>query len=125
MATGSGWWSDVWPGVSTVAAAAAGLAGKQLWTSFFSARSDDAKEDKADERARRALLRNIDVRAGLELDRSWKRLDKLAEDVDHERSSGVAHYNKTLRMYDLIVELVHDWRNGKPPPDKTPDFDSI
>jgi hypothetical protein len=44
-------------------------------------------------------------------------------DVGKERASGMAHYQHSVRLFEIIVELIHDWRNGKPPPDKTPDFD--
>jgi hypothetical protein len=74
---GASWWQSFGPFVETAVGSLGALGGRLLWTSFFSARNDELKEDKEDERARRKLLRTIDSRAEVELDRSWKRIDEL------------------------------------------------
>ena len=118
-------WSAVWPGVTVVVSGVAGLFAKTFWSSVLSAHSEEAKQEKQDEKERRQLVRNLDTRASAELERAWKRSDELQEEVDAERRSGMDHYHARIRLYDYVVELIHDWRAGKPPPDKVPDFDKI
>ena len=46
-------------------------------------------------------------------------------DAERERTSGMRHYQKTVDIYQYVVRLVHDWRNGKPPPDEIQKFDTF
>jgi hypothetical protein len=41
---------------------------------------------------------------------------KKDAEIERERQSGTAHYLKTIRIYAYVSNLVHDWRNGQPPP---------
>jgi predicted nuclease with TOPRIM domain len=71
------WWQSFGPFIETAVTSVGVLFGRIAWTSFFSARSEEMKEEKDDDRQRRKLLRSIDSRAEVELDRCWKRIDEL------------------------------------------------
>jgi hypothetical protein len=44
-------------------------------------------------------------------------ITKKDAEIEHERQSGISHYLRTIRIYTYLATLVHDWRNGRPPPD--------
>ena len=101
-------WNAVWPGVSVIGGGIATLLGKVFWSSFFSARSDEARELRQDEKDRRQVVRNLDTRASVELERAWKRIDQLEKENDDLRSE-VRLWEARARRVDVVA---HDLRDG-------------
>jgi cell division protein FtsB len=106
--------------------------GYQLRNWVNSLRDPDLRERRSSEREQKAWLTSEERRVRESVNSTTEenkdlraRVHSLEKEVAAERKSGMDHYSKTVRLYDYVVKLIHDWRNGNEPPDHTPDFDKI
>jgi hypothetical protein len=133
-------WAQQWkPGWIGLVVLGVGKGLKMLWQDYKDKKNPDAKADRLDRAEAKAWLSQQDRRVrgvvegtNAENARLLHRVEELEKDVadletqvDNERRSGMSHYQRNVRLYDYIVQSVHDWRNGGMPPDKIPDMDKI
>jgi hypothetical protein len=131
----SSWWDLIqqWKTGALTIIGLGMMQGIRMWLSDYKdKRNPDAKADRADKAEARQWLSQQDRRVRETVERTDSenvrlrtRIDELESDVERERKSGMGHYEHSLRLFDYIVQLVHDWRNGKSPPEKVSDFDKI
>jgi hypothetical protein len=112
---------------------------RMWWRDYRDGKDPVAKAERLDRAETKAWLSQQDrrVRAVVEQtnaenNRLRERVEELEKDleasqteVDSERTSGFGHYQGKIRMYNLIVQLILDWRSGKTPPEKIPEMDKI
>ena len=83
------------------------------WRDYRDGKDPEIKADKAERTETREWLSRQDARVrtiveqtAVENDKLRKRVDDLETDVASERKSGMDHYERSLRMYDVYGRMV-------------------